>query len=146
MKKLLTTLMAMVFAVGIASARDQIVYNDSPLPANAKQAISNTFKSKVNHVKIEKNVLGKVEDYEVTLKNGTEVTFDANGVITEVEAGSNGVPTSLLLPDIVNYVKKNCKNQKIVQLDVKKNSYEIELQDGRELVFDRTGKFIREER
>lgn len=146
MKKILSLLVMMVSVFGIASAADQIVYNDSPLPAQAKSLLANHFKAKVNFVKIDKNLLGNVEDYEVVLKNGTEVEFRANGELKSVDAGSNGVPSSLLLKDITNYVKKNCKNQKIVELDIEKNHYKIELQDGRELKFDRNGTFVSESR
>ena len=146
MKKFIAFLLIMISAVGAASAADKIVYNDSPLPANAKTVLSKHFKSKVNFVKVDRNMLGGIDNYEVVLKNGTEVEFDSNGNLKAVDAGSNGVPSSLLLPAITTYVKKNCKNQKIVELDIEKKYYKIELQDGRDLVFDRDGKFLREER
>lgn len=142
MKRLLfivSFLFAMVF---VASAGKTVVYSDSVLPVNAKSLLSRHFGSKVNHVKIDKNLLGKVDEYEVILQNGTEVDFEADGTLREVDAGKNAVPSGLLLQPIKDYVKKNCGNKKIVQLEIKKDSYKIELVDGRELKFDRAGKFL----
>ena len=145
MKKLIILLMVVLATIG-ASAATSIVYNDSPLPDQAKTLIAKHFKAKVNFVKIDTNLLGNVDDYEVVLKNGTEVEFEADGTLKSVDAGSNGVPSSLILPAITTYVKKNCKNQKIVELEITKKQYKIELQDGRDLIFDRNGNFVREER
>lgn len=146
MKKLFALLLVAASAVGIAQAADKTVYNDSPLPTQSKELLGKHFKAGVNFVKIDNNVFGNVESFEVVLKDGTEVEFDASGNLKAVDAGQNGVPSSLILPAISNYIKKNCGNQKIMELDIKKKYYEVELQDGRELKFDRNGTFLSEER
>lgn len=146
MKKLLALLMVVISTVSVASAANKTVYNDSPLPSRAKTLLSKHFKAKVNFVKVDKNLLGNVEDYEVVLRNGTEVEFDSEGNLKSVDAGANTVPSSLLLPAILTYVKKNCNNQKIVELEINKKNYKVELQDGRDLIFDRNGNFLREDR
>lgn len=145
MKKLLAMMAALMVVFG-ASAKSRVVYDDSALPANARQTLTTHFKSKVNHVKIDTDMFGKVDDYDVVLKNGTEVGFDASGNLKDVEAGANGVPSSLVLPAVLQYVKQNCGGKKIVQLDIDKKYYEVELIDGRELTFDRSGNFIKEDR
>lgn len=146
MKKILFLIVALLGSIGISNAAKTVVYSDAVLPANAKATLNTYFNSKVNHVKIDKNLLGNVEEYDVVLKNGTEVEFDGQGNLREVDAGSNAVPSGLILNPIRDYVKKNCGNKKVVQLEIKKNGYEIELVDGRELTFDRSGKFIKENR
>lgn len=138
--------MVALATVASASASDKIVYNDSPLPAQSKALLAKHFKAKVNFVKVDKNVLGRVDDYEVVLTNGTEVEFDADGNLKAVDAGRNAVPSSLILPAITKYIKTNCKNQKVTELDIEKKYYKVELQDGRELKFDRNGNFLKEER
>lgn len=145
MKKFLAIAVFCLSTIGLYAGKT-VSYNDNVLPANAKATLNTHFKSKVNHIKIEKNLLGNIEEYEVILQNGTEVDFDGSGNIKEVDAGKNSVPSGLILNKIRDYVKKNCGNKKIVQLEVKKNSYSIELIDGRELEFDRTGTFLRESR
>lgn len=146
MKKFFLMAVMALASIGVVSAKDIVSYGDSSLPANAKSVLSTHFKSKVNHVKIDKNMVGKVTDYDVVLQNGTEVEFDGDGNLVEVDAGNNSVPASLILNPIKDYVKKNYKNKKIVQLEIKKSTYEIELADGLTLVFDRAGKFLKEER
>lgn len=145
MKKFIAFMLVVLSAIG-ASASNRIVYNDTPLPLQAKNLLSKHFKAKVNFVKIDKTLIGTVDEFEVVLKNGTEVEFDAEGGLKSVDAGSNGVPSSLLLPAIQTYIKKNCGNQKVVELEINKKNYKVELQDGRDLLFDRNGNFLREDR
>ena len=145
MKKFILSLFVTMLSIG-AFATDKIVYSDASLPANAKEALANNFKAKVNFVKIESNVLGRVEEYEVVLRNGTEVEFDCLGNLKSVDAGANGVPASLILTPIKEYIKKNYGKQKIVELDIYKKYYKLKLADGRELKFDRTGRFLSEDR
>ena len=145
MKKLLLIAAFCLSAIGLYAGKT-VSYNDNVLPPNAKSTLSTYFNSKVNHIKIDKNMFGNVDEYEVILQNGTEVDFDGSGNLKEVDAGKNAVPSGLVLKEIKDYVKKNCGNKKIVQLEIKKNGYEIELVDGRDLEFDRSGKFIRETR
>ena len=146
MKKLMLFAVMLLAAVGVVNAAVIVTYNDEVLPVNAKSLLSTHFKAKINHIKIDKNLVGNIDEYDVVLQNGTEVEFDGHGNLKEVDAGNNTVPAGLILNPIKTYVKKNCKNQKIRQLEVKKNNYIIELFDGRELVFDRSGGFIKENR
>ena len=145
MKKIVMLATIVLSTVFMASARNNVTYSDAVLPANAKAILSQHFKSKVNHVKVDKGVLGGTE-YEVILQNGTEVDFKGDGSLKEVDAGKNAVPQGLVLQPIKTYIKNNYGNKKIVQLEVKDKGYEIELADGKELVFDRAGNFVREDR
>ena len=99
------------------------------------------FKSAVNHIKVDKELFNGTE-YDVVLRDGTEIEFDNDGNWTSVET-IGGVPSSFLLPSIKQFVKKNYKNQKVVKVSVDRKEYEVELQNGIELKFDRAGNFLR---
>jgi len=138
--------MAAVLCILPVAARERVVYDISELPQAARVTLNKFFKgTKVNHIKIETGLFGGTE-YEVTLDNGCEIEFDGKGNYTEVDCGYRGVPDNLLLKSIRDYVNKNYNGQKIGKLKVKKNKYEVELMNGTELEFDRSGRFLREDR
>ncbi len=142
MKKIFALLVALVFSVGAIYARDKVTSDVNVLPQPARTLLAKHFpKIAVNHIKIDSDVFSK--DYDVVLQNGTEVSFDKDGNLKEVEAGVNTVPDGLVLKPIRQYVKSNFKGRRIVSLDVDRNSYDIELSDGLELKFDRAGNFLR---
>lgn len=135
--------MIALVSAGVAVARDQISHDPSVLPVAAQQMLKKYFpKSKVNHIKIDDKVLGGKE-YDVVLDNGTEVEFDKDGSYKEVDCGRMGVPDQLILRPIREYVSRNFKGVKVVTIEKKRNGYELELLDGRDLYFDRAGNFIK---
>lgn len=126
-----------------AAARDEYSRDESVLPAPAKTMLSNYFKADVSMVKIEKS-LGRIDEYEVILDNGTEVKFDRSGNWKEVETSiNNPVPKQLIPEPMADYVKKNHKNTKIVGLEKDRNGFEVELSNGIEMKFDKAGNFLR---
>lgn len=126
-----------------AMARGEYAHDDSVLPEPAKNTISNKFDAKVSLVKIEKK-FGKVDEYEVILTNGTEVTFDRSGNWKEIETSiKSEVPNDFIPKAMKEFVKKNHKNAKIVGLEKDSKGYEAELSNGIELKFDTSGNFLR---
>lgn len=116
------------------------------LPAPARRTLAVNFPgAKVNHIKIDSNIVGSKE-YDVVLDNGAEIEFDNDGMIKEVQAGKYGVPASLILKPIKKYLDENYKGQKVMKLEINRSDYEIELFNGIELKFDRSGKFLRVDR
>lgn len=142
MKRLLALVLMAIMTVGAIVARDKVYYNDSCLPQSAKTILSRNFKSKVHHVKVDKKTFGG-DEYEVVLQNGTEIDFDSDGNWKEIDCGKSGVPSSLVLKPIATYVKKNFNNSPIVKIEVDRNHYEVELLNGAELKFDRSGRFLK---
>lgn len=143
MKKFASLLLMMVMVLGTAIARDRVSRDINVLPAAARQVIDTHFKGTgVNHIKIDSKTFGG-NDYDVVLNNGTEIEFDNDGNIKEIDCGKNAIPDNLILKPVRDYVAKNFKGQKIVGLEVNRNNYEVELLNGTDLKFDRAGNFIR---
>lgn len=143
MKKLLTMVMVVIMGIASMQARDRVTTDINTLPSAAKTMINKYYgKTGVNHIKIDSKVLGGNE-YDVILNNGVELEFDSKGVLKEIDCGHESVPDGILLKPIRDYVSRNFKGRKIVKMDVKRNSYEVELSDDIELVFDRAGNFKR---
>lgn len=145
-KKILLLVAIGCMAAFTASAGDRIYRDDSVLPPAAKTILSNNFKSGVSIVKVEKD-LGRVNEYEVVLTDGTEITFDKNGNWKEIETALNKeVPAALIPKAIVNYVKQNQKGTRVVGLERKGKGYEATLSNGVEMLFDAQGNFQRYDR
>lgn len=143
MKKLAALLVCVFVGMGFAGARTTVSRNANDLPAKARTMLADNFgKTGINHIKIEHKTLGGRE-YDVILNDGTEVEFNSDGEWTEVDCGSKAVPAKLVLPDIARYVKKNYPSSSIVQIEVERNSYKIELSNGIDLKFGRDGRFLK---
>lgn len=144
MKKFLLTLLAIVATVTVASAaREKVSRDVTDLPKEAQITLSRHFpKAGVSHIKIEKHTFGGTE-YDVILVNGTEVEFDSDGKWTEIDCGHNAVPAALIMKPIRDYVAKNYKGLNIVKISVERSKYEVELSNGLDLDFSRSGEFLR---
>lgn len=143
MKKLLMSL-ALIAGVSLgAAARDEYSRDASVLPENAQTTISDNFSSDVNVIKIDRT-LGVVSEYEVTLNDGTEISFDRHGDWESVETNtSKAVPSSIILKPISDYVAKNYSGAKIVSVERDRRGIEVELSNNVDLHFTHTGKFVR---
>lgn len=140
MKKLFLGLMLAAVAVAPALA-DTYVNNDSALPVAAKEVIKKNFKSKVSLVKVDKD-FGRIDEYEVKLSDGSEITFDSKGNWKEVEAASTkSVPASFVPKTVSQYVKKNHGGSNIVSIERKRGGYDVKLSNGIEMKFDKSGRF-----
>ncbi len=146
MKKLIMSL-ALIAGVALgASARDEYVHDSSVLPETAISTIDKNFKSDVSVVKIDRT-LGRVSEYEVTLTDGTEISFDRNGNWESVETNNNvSVPSSIVLQPVSDYVAKNYAGSKIVGVERDRRGIEVDLSNGVDLYFTHTGKFVRADR
>ena len=141
MKKLFTVLMAVLITAGIAVAGERVTRDKSELPQDARTVLDKHFpKVGINHIKVESGAFGS-KDYEVILNDGTEIDFNKDGSIKEIDCGTTAVPATLVLKPIRDYVSANFAGAKIVGMEVKRGGYDIELSSGVDLKFDRAGNF-----
>ena len=85
-----------------------------------------------------------ISEYEVILADGSEITFDKSGNWKDVEMpAGKSVPDYFIPKAIKDYVSKNNKGQKIVGIEKERSSYEVQLNNGIEMKFDRAGNFLR---
>ncbi len=80
-------------------------------------------------------------EYDVYLSDGTQLDFDANNQWEKVES-MKGVPAFFIPKTIADYVKSNCQNAAITKINKEYNGYDVELANGMELTFDRSGRFM----
>lgn len=143
MKRFFIALVAVVVAGCVAFAASRYAHDASVLPAAAQNVISKNFKATVSVVKIDKK-FNKVDEYEVVLTDGTEITFDAKGNWKEIETSvRSSVPKNMIPAGIAEYVKSNHKGQNIVGIEKGRRGYEVTLADGIEMKFDTNARFLR---
>ena len=139
MKKLLS-LVALATAIGFSACAQKL--NASKVPA----AVKATFEKQYPGV----SVKWEKEDgkYEAGFKqndNTMSALYEANGTMTESEMD---IKVSDLPASVLAYVKENYKGKKIKEgAKITKSdgtvNYEAEV-DGKDVIFDATGKFLKE--
>ena len=80
-------------------------------------------------------------EYDVYLNDGTQLDFDINNQWETIESRGKGVPAVFIPKAIATYVKSNYQLP-IVKIHKEHFGYEIELNNGMELSFDRSGQFM----
>lgn len=80
--------------------------------------------------------------YDVTLNDGTMVSFDTDNVWDKVESRTAGVPIALVPAPISTYVTSNFPNIAIVKIDKESYGYEVELANELEMKFNEGGALM----
>ena len=80
-------------------------------------------------------------EYDVYLSDGTQIDFDANNQWEKVES-MKGVPAFFIPKAIASHVKGSYQNAVITKINKEYNGYEVELNNGVELRFDGSGRFM----
>lgn len=93
----------------------------------------------------------KEKDYEVKFLNRSEVSFDSEGMWTEVDTKKNPFPIALFdtLPaNIFQYIIKNHPKKPVTSISKKTYGYEVEVGIAKDLdlKFDKDGNLIKEKK
>lgn len=135
----------MLFVAMTACAAVAMADNDTPvqvaqLPATAQNFIQKYFNDvQVSYAKQENDI---VKSYEVVFVNGSKLEFDARGDWTEVDCKHGVVPDGIVPRQLRNYVDKNHPGQRIVAVSRDARGYEVDLNNGLELKFNRNYRLI----
>lgn len=141
--KRIMMILAVLFGVMTASARDNYSHDVNILPEKAKASLSHDFKAPVSHIKIGKE-FGQIRKYDVILTDGSEISFDKHGVWKDVEVGGKSeVPAGLIPHPIMKFIKENQSQARVTGIEKKSFGYEVELSNGVDVRFSAKGKFLR---
>lgn len=139
--KYIIPMLAMLLLAAIPARADKYSINREDLPKTAQEFLTRHFpKTRVSMVKTDRHLL-RPTDYDVKLVNGTTIEFNNKGEWTSVDCKTKAVPTEIVPKAIRTYVEKNFPETFIVEIEKKALNFEVELNDGVELKFDRLGKF-----
>lgn len=141
MKKMFLTLSVLIATIGIACADVDRPIEPNRLPDAAQQFLKQYFpKLEISLAKEDVEITYK--EYEVVLTDGTRIEFRSNGEWKDVDCKFSEVPAGIVPKQIVEYVKKNYPNVKIIQIDRDRRDYEVSLSNNLDLVFDMKFKLI----
>lgn len=114
----------------------------SGLPAAAQQFIKTHFAGvEVSYVTVDNEIMDT--DYKVVFADGRKVEFAKNGEWREVEAKRAPFPMEIVPKAIRDYLKSHYPKQKVRQLERQRRGYELTLDNGLELTFDKNYKLIK---
>lgn len=145
MKKLriLSMLSVALLGMNFVSAQNDKTISFNALPAKSQSFIREYFsESNVASVWEDTDYLVKKE-YTVVLNDGTEIEFLSTGDWEEVKSRTNEVPSKIIPNGIYQHVTKNFPNTFVKEIKKKKYGYEVELSNGLDLEFNKSGKFLR---
>ena len=77
-------------------------------------------------------------DYTVRLANGVEIQFENSGALEKISART-GVPAAVVPVQIADYVKANFPDAVVVEYEIGRRDFSVDLSNGLELRFN--GKF-----
>lgn len=145
MKKIffaLTAMFAGIFTLTGCESDGKI--NESKLPDAAKSFIADYFGDKTV-TRAEKDRDNGAVTYEVILSDGTEIDFDKDGVWTSVDCKFAVVPAGIIPEVIAKDLSVRYPGTSVYKIDKEYGGYELSVTGSKELIYDASGKFVRED-
>lgn len=115
--------------------------NDRPivvgeLPAAAREFLRAHFDGlEVSYAKVDEDFFDK--EYKVVFVNGARVEFREDGSWREIDCKYGEVPAAAVPRQIAGEVARLFPERKVISIDRGRRDYEVELDNGLELTFDR---------
>lgn len=135
MKKIIFAMSVVLISMACVAEDRPVVYEQ--LPAPAKEFINANYPGeKVSYVVVDDDVIKP--DYTVRLANGVEIQFENSGALEKITART-GVPEAVVPVQISDYVEANFPDAVIVEYEIGRRDFSVELSNGLELRFN--GKF-----
>ncbi len=107
------------------------------LPSTSQEILDNYF--------LDYEILSIIRDddeYEIIFTNGYKIEFNLNGDWEEIDCGMDPVPTDLIPEPILTFVTTNFPENYIVQISRDYDGYEVDLNNGYSIEFDRNGNWV----
>ena len=138
MKKITAAIVGLLLIPFIAMADGKRIPFEK-LPAEARTFVNTYFGgSKILQVTAE------WDEYDVLFADLSSVEFDRSGNWKQVKCKKGGaIPEAIIPTRILSYVKEAFPDQLIVKIERSRWGYEVEIQNGLELEFDKNCSFVR---
>lgn len=121
--------------------------NDKPitvaqLPKKAQEFLDTHFREvKVSFSKVDNELFDK--SYEVFFVNGGKVKFNKQGDWKEVECKYDQVPSGIVPEEIAAFIRERHPKNSVVEIERDRRSFDVKLNNGLEIQFDRKFNLIR---
>ena len=115
---------------------DKVITYDQ-LPQTAQVMLKQYFANKVPLV-----ITMDWDDYTIRYESGEKIEFDKEGNWKDIESYSSTVPSALIPEQIKNSVKTSFPGTSIIKIDRNRRGYEVKLNNGLEIEFNREFQVI----
>jgi len=132
MKKYIFALAALM-TIGFSAKADHeqvITYNQLPAPAQA--LLKQYFADKVPLI-----VTMDWDDYTIMYESGEKVEFNKQGEWKEIDCKTSKVPVELIPEKIKKHIDANFPGTTIIDLDRDRRGYEVKLNNGLDIDYNR---------
>lgn len=138
MKKRMLMLLALVLTMcmPMMADNDRVITFDQ-LPIQAQTLLKKNFADKVPLI-----VTVDFDDYKVMYQSGEKVEFDKKGNWKELECKTSAVPTALIPDEIKAKVKTTFPDATIIKLGRDRRGFDVKLNNGMELEFDKKFQIV----
>lgn len=143
MKKytILLTALFVAFSAFPAFADNDRIITVEELPAPARQFVDTHFRGvEVSYAKVDEEWFDK--EYKVVFVNGSKVEFVKGGDWKEVDCKYGEVPTGVVPQPILDCIATRFAGRKVIGIEQDRRSYDVKLDNGLELEFDRSFRLI----
>ena len=114
----------------------------SSLPQKAQTFVENHF-GDLTISSVVKEYDDLTYDYDVYFTNGTSIEFSRSGEWKNIDCHGSKVPDSAVPAGVLDYVTANYPSNVVVQITIDGLFYAVELDNDLDLVFNKSGKFVR---
>ena len=140
MKKIIIVLVTLTLSLtACADRHQQIEYSELPVQA---QAFIQRFFDIAEIAYIEREYEGMLREYNVHMRNATEIEFNHQGNLKSIDCHISAVPNGIVPEVIKHYVTLHFPDSIIVEYVIESRRMKIELGTGIELLFDLEGNFL----
>ena len=132
-------LMAMVMTMSLtmsADDDDRVITYDQ-LPQAAQTFLKQHFAKKVPLV-----VTADWDDFTIRYESGEKIEFDRSGNWKDIECYNSKVPNETVPDQISSYITQNYPGKSIIKLERHRSVYEVKLNNGMEIEFNRNFQVI----
>lgn len=136
-KYFLLMAVVMTMSLNVMADDDDRVITYQQLPQTAQSFLKQHFAKKVPLV-----VTADYDDFTIVYESGEKIEFDKKGNWKEVTCRASKVPNAIIPEQIMTYVKKNYPGKSVVKMDRHRSVYEVKLNNGMEIEFNRNFQVI----
>ena len=145
-KKITAALAVMAGIFALAGCDEERRIDSDRLPEEARAFISQYFPGK-DIIYAEKDRDDRTVSYTVRLSDGAEIDFDEDGGWTSVDCNLSPIPEGIVPQAIYDHLESYVPGgTDIFKAERMWGGYEITIRDGRDLIYDADGAFVREDR
>ena len=140
MKKLLFLVFMMTTLI-LTGCDKETILNENDIPVEIKTYVEPHFPaSKILQCVKDKD--GLELNYDVIIEGNFKLEFNKKKEIESID-GVTQLPDSVIPAKILNYVQTNYASNFITDWDLDRNDQQVELDNGLELKFNKSGDFLR---